>query len=165
MRYFRNGFCLAIALSFIVAFSSSQAEAGDITTSESLLKYARDSIVSILGEDGQLVPGSIDIFDEAVTVDLRNAFRSMVGAEQKFYRLDFRVSDAKGIKYFARARLVVSALWSLDDEKSQDNNTAQRIQDEGTGRLIRVQIQPYLGRPDSSSAPMSARYLYLRKIN
>lgn len=153
-------FTLVASLTFL---ASNSAEAAELTTSETLVNHARESLKLVLGDSHRLVPGSIEIADEAIAVDLGNAIRSVIGAEQKSYRMDFRVQDLNGNKYRARARLMVSSLWSLDDDKNEDNNTALRGQDQGTGRLIRVQTQPLLGRPGTSSLPISLNSLYLRK--
>lgn len=151
---------LLAGLNFVVG---SFAEAAELTTSETLVSHARESLKLALGDSYRLVPGSIEIADEALAVDLGNAIRSVIGAEQKSYRMDFRVQDLNGSKYRARARLLVSSLWSLDGDKNEDNNTALRGQDQGTGRLIRVQTQSLIGRPGVSSLPLSVSSLYLRK--
>ncbi len=76
---------LFVQLALIIGsagFTASKAEAGALTTSESIVTYARNSLSVALGEDYQLKPGTIEIEDEA-GLDVGNALRSIIGAEEK----------------------------------------------------------------------------------
>jgi hypothetical protein len=65
----------------MASFGATKAQAGDLTTSESIVDYARAGLTAALGEDFRLKPGTIEIEDEA-RMDVGNAFRAIVGKEE-----------------------------------------------------------------------------------
>lgn len=136
--------------------TASKAEAGALTTSESIVTYARSGLTVALGEDYRLKPGTIEIEDEA-GVDVGNAFRSIIGAEEKKYQVSFRAVDRTGNTYRGRIRMVINAISDLGEDKENDNNTTQRGTDEGTERMIKIQLISYLHR----SQPITPKQLYL----
>lgn len=159
MKRSQTGLFFGLLLTSLVLLPTGRAEAGDLTTSETLVTYARESLQRGLGEELQLAPGSIDVEDEA-GVDVGNAFRAIVGAEKKRYELQFRAIDRNGVQYTGRTRMIVQAISNLEDDKANDNNTTLRGQDLGTGRLIRAQLQVY----SAPSVAVTPKSLFLRPI-
>ncbi|MDZ4083596.1 MAG: hypothetical protein U1E10_11710 [Bdellovibrionales bacterium] len=139
---------------------SSRAQAGDLTTSETIIDYARSGLTAALGDDYRLKPGTIEIEDEA-GVDIGNAFRSMVGAEAKKYQVRFVAIDRAGEAYRGHIKMVVNAISSLGEDKEDDNNTTLRGSDQGTGRMIKIQLVSYLHR----SQPITPKQMYLVRIS
>ena len=159
MKPSQSAIFLGLVLSTLVLLPTSRAEAGDLTTSETLVMYARESLQRGLGEDFQLAPGSIEVEDEA-GVDVGNAFRAIVGAEKKRYELEFRAIDRSGQQYRGRTKMIVHAISNMDDDKGNDNNTTLRGQDLGTGRLIRAQLQVF----SAPSVAVTSKSMFLRPI-
>jgi hypothetical protein len=137
-------------------FGASSAQAGDLTTSESIVGYARAGLTAALGEDYRLKPGTIEIEDEA-GVDIGNAFRSIVGAEAKKYQVRFAAVDRAGEAYRGHIKMTINAISDLGENKEDDNNTTLRGIDQGTGRMIKTQLVSYLAR----SQPITPKQMYL----
>ncbi len=154
---------LFVQLALIIGsagFTASKAEAGALTTSESIVTYARNSLSVALGEDYQLKPGTIEIEDEA-GLDVGNALRSIIGAEEKKYIVTFMALDRAGHIYRGRTKMIISAISELNEDRENDNNTTQRGTDQGTDRLIKIQLISYLQR----SQPITAKQLYLVRLS
>jgi len=135
---------------------ASRAQAGELTTSESIVDYARSGLTAALGDDYRLKPGTIEIEDEA-GVDIGNAFRSIVGAEAKKYQVRFGAIDRAGEAYRGRIKMMVNAISNLGEDKEDDNNTTLRGIDQGTGRMIKIQLVSYLHR----AQPITPKLMYL----
>ncbi len=159
MKRSQAGTVFGLLLSTLILLPTSRAEAGELTTSETLVMYARESLQRGLGEELQLAPGSIELEDEA-GVDVGKAFRGVVGAGKKGYEVQFRAIERHGQQYTGRTKLVVQAISNMDDDKGNDNNTTLRGQDLGTGRLIRAQLQVY----SAPAVAVTSKSLFLRPI-
>jgi hypothetical protein len=151
---------LLIQAALLVGFGATKAQAGDLTTSESIVGYARAGLAAALGEDFRLKPGTIEIEDEA-GMDVGNAFRAIVGKEKKKYEVGFVAIDRAGNSFRGRVHMLVDAISELGEAKEDDNNTSLRGTDQGTGRMIKIQLVSYLHR----SQPIEAKHLYLVRIS
>lgn len=143
-----------------VGLEASRAQAGELTTSESIVDYARRGLTVALGDDYRLKPGTIEIEDEA-GVDIGNAFLSIVGAEAKKYEVRFVAYDRSGEAYRGHIKMLVNAISNLGEDRENDNNTTMRGTDEGTGRMIKIQLVSYLHR----SQPITPKLMYLVRIS
>ncbi len=144
----------------IAGFGASKAQAGDLTTSETIVGYARAGLTVALGEDFRLKPGTIEIEDDA-RMDIGNAFRSIVGAEAKKYKVWFSAVDRTGETYRGQIKMMINAISELGENKEDDNNTTLRGTDPGTGRMIKIQLASYL----PPSQPVSPKQMYLVRVS
>jgi len=151
---------LLIQAALLVGFGATKAQAGDLTTSETIVGYSRAGLTAALGEDFRLKPGTIEIEDEA-GMDVGNAFRAIVGKEKKEYAVRFVAIDRAGNSYRGRVHMLVDAISELGEGKEDDNNTTLRGTDLGTGRMIKIQLVSYLGR----SQPVTPKQMYLVRIS
>lgn len=127
----------------MAGIGDTSAQAGDLTTSETIVGYARAGLTVALGDDYRLKPGTIEIEDEA-GVDIGNAFWSIFGAEAKKYQVRFAAVDRARNVYRGKIKMLINAISDLDEDKDDDNNTTMRGTDQGTGRMIKIQLASYL---------------------
>jgi hypothetical protein len=151
---------LLIQAALLVGFGATKAQAGDLTTSESIVGYSRAGLTVALGEDFRLKPGTIEIEDEA-GMDIGNALRSIVGAEAKRYRVRFSAYNRAGEAYRGNVMMIINAISDIGEKKEEDNNTTLRGTDLGTGRMIKIQLVSYLGR----SQPVTPKQMYLVRVS
>ena len=127
---------------FALGLSSVTAQAGVISTTETTVSYAKETIAKALGEDLMLLPGSIQIDEkQAKIVDLGGLARSVVGRERNEYSVRFKAVDRRNVQYTGRVNLTVEAVSDpANYDRKEDNNTTLRLQDLSTLRNIKVQL-------------------------
>lgn len=136
---FKTTLLLMLAATFILRSESAQAEA--LTTTETSVEYAKESIRKVLSEDLILVPGSIQIEDKtARIVDIGGIARSAFGREKDEYSVRFKLAHRNEGHFKGRVNMTISADRGSSDETTGDNNTTFRRQDPGTGRSIKIQL-------------------------
>lgn len=149
-----------MGLFLLATFVSNQGKAASLTSSETLVDYARVTISRALDEQYLLVPGTLEIEPEA-GIDLGNAVRALIRLEKKTYNVEFRAVDLNGQLYSGAIQMVVSAISRADTQTSDDNNTTLREIDRGTGRMIKVQLRSF-GVP--ASTELTPKHLSLRLL-
>lgn len=138
---------LTISITFSLA-APVVAHAEEISTSETTLNYARQTVGQVLGADFGLVPGSIQIsLRQPTIVDIGGAVRAVFGAEKVEYQVEFQVSDRARTVYRGRTFMTVEATNSTQANRDEDNNTTLRGTDVGTKRLIKIQLYEYQDVP------------------
>jgi hypothetical protein len=100
----------------MAGLGASKALAGDLTTSESIVGYARESLTVALGDEYRLKPGTIEIEDDA-GMDIGNAFLSLVGAEAKKYNVRFAAYDRNGDTFRGQTKMNIKAISNLEEKK------------------------------------------------
>jgi hypothetical protein len=157
----KNFLLMNFVILAISVAGASAANAEEISTSETTVGYARQTLNRVLGAEYALVPGSIQIsLRQSTIVDIGGAVRAVFGKEKSEYQVDFRVMDPAQKVFQGRTYMTIEAANASDVSSDQDNNTTLRGVDAGTGRQIKVQLFEYQNYPQA----ITVKSLELKKF-